>query len=358
LRDPRLSKDQRRSNVNSGGARSAGRPTFLFLDPPEHDRLRRLVMHQFTPRRVAGMHDRIGALVERLLDAQRGRDELDVVGDFAYPLPVTVICELLGVPAADESRFHAWADVLAHSLDPEPGREVTQEAVEGAQRELSAYMAHLIAARRADPGDDMLSALAVGDDPAGRMDDPDLVATMVLLLIAGHETTVNLITNGTLTVLRNPAELHRLRHDPELAPTLIEELLRYEPPVHFAARYALADIDVRGVTIPRGAGIRLVYAAGNRDPERFDDPDVFRPDRSDNQHFGFGGGIHYCVGAPLARIETELALATLARRLENPRLLADPPPYRPNAVLRGPARLPVAFDRLRDEGVFGTPIVR
>jgi cytochrome P450 len=346
LHDPRMSKDQRKTEIPLVGAQRIEPRPFLFLDPPEHDRLRRLVMRQFTPARVNAMHDRIVALVDELLDARRDQGRLDVVDDFAYPLPVTVICELLGVPREDESRFHAWADTLAHSVDPDPGEETSLGAMQAAQA-LASYMRGLIATRRAQPTDDLLSGLAAGDE-ADRMDDADLVITMILLLIAGHETTVNLITNGTLTLLRNPTELERLRDHPERIPIVVEEVLRYEPPVQFVTRFALADIAIDDATIPRGSGIRLMLAAGNRDPRRFRDPDHFDPDRPDNEHLGFGGGIHYCVGAPLARIEAQVALTALARRLVNPRLGEDPPPYRPNAVLRGPRHLLVDFDELRD----------
>jgi cytochrome P450 len=346
LHDPRMSKDQRKTEIPLVGAQRIEPRPFLFLDPPEHDRLRRLVMRQFTPARVNAMHDRIVALVDELLDTRRDQDRLDVVDDFAYPLPVTVICELLGVPREDESRFHAWADTLAHSIDPDPGEETSLGAMQAAQA-LASYMRELIAARRAQPTDDLLSGLAAGDE-ADRMDDADLVITMILLLIAGHETTVNLITNGTLTLLRNPTQLERLRDQPQRIPIVVEEVLRYEPPVQFVTRFALTDIAIDGATIPRGSGIRLMLAAGNRDPRRFRDPDHFDPDRPDNEHLGFGGGIHYCVGAPLARIEAQVALTALARRLVNPRLGEDPPPYRPNAVLRGPRHLLVDFDQVRD----------
>jgi cytochrome P450 len=346
LHDPRMSKDQRKTNIPLSGAQRIEPRPFLMLDPPEHDRLRRLVMRQFTPARVNALHDRIVALVDGLLDAHRGQSRLDVVADLAYPLPVTVICELLGVPREDESRFHTWADTLAHSVDPDPGQKTDQAAL-FAGMQLRDYMQNLVAERRVHPRDDLLSGLAGGEDPAGRMNDADLVVTMILLLIAGHETTVNLIANGTLTLLRNPAELERLRDHAERAPVVVEEVLRFEPPVQFINRFALADIEIGGVTIPRGSGMRLILAAGNRDPARFVSPDRFDPDRPDNEHLGFSGGIHYCVGAPLARIEGQVALATLARRLVNPRLVDDPPPYRPNAVLRGPSHLLVDFDQLR-----------
>jgi cytochrome P450 len=347
LHDPRMSKDPRKSDVPLSGAQRIEPRPFLFLDPPEHDRLRRLVMRQFTPARVNAMHERIIALVDDLLDAHAGQNRIDVVNDFAYPLPVTVICELLGVPREDEARFHEWADTLAHSVDPDPGQETAAGAMLAAQQ-LAGYMRGLIEVRREHPADDLLSGLAVGDDPVGRMDDADLVITMILLLIAGHETTVNLIANGALTLLRYPDELARLRDDPGRMPFAIEELLRYEPPVQFVTRFALADIEIAGATIPKGSGIRLITAAGNRDPRRFHDPDRFDPDRPDNEHLGFGGGIHYCVGAPLARLEGLIALKELTRRLVNPRLVEDPPEYRPNAVLRGPRHLLVEFEAMRD----------
>src|SRR5215211_5873052 len=347
LHDPRMSKDQRKTDIPLSGAQRIEPRPFLFLDPPEHDRLRRLVMHQFTPARINALHDRIVALVDELLDAHRGQNRLDVVADLAYPLPVTVICELLGVPREDEARFHAWADTLAHSIDPDPGQKTDQAAL-FAGMELRDYMQQLVADRRAHPRDDLLSGLAGGEDPAGHMDDANLVITMILLLIAGHETTVNLIANGTLTLLRHQAELERLRDYPERAPVVVEEVLRFEPPVQFIARFALADIEIGGATIPRGSGIRLMLAAGNRDPARFVSPDRFDPDRPDNEHLGFSGGIHYCVGAPLARIEGQVALAALARRLVNARLVEEPPPYRPNAVLRGPRHLLVDFDHIQD----------
>ena len=347
LHDPRMGKDQRKSDVPLTGTQRIEPRPFLFLDPPEHDRLRRLVMRQFTPARVDAMHDRVVALVDEMLDAQRDHNQFDVVDNLAYPLPVTVICELLGVPREDESRFHVWADTLAHAIDPDPGEETSMAAVQAAQA-LATYMRELIAKRRAHPTDDMLSDLAVGDDPAGSMDGANLVITMILLLIAGHETTVNLISNGTLTLLRHPVELERLRDDPGRAAIVVEEVLRYEPPVQFVTRFALTEVEMAGVTIPRGAGVRLMLAAANRDPRRFADPDRFDPNRPDNEHFGFSSGIHYCVGAPLARIEGQVALTALARRLVNPRLAEDPPPYRPNAVLRGPSHLSVDIDGIRD----------
>jgi len=249
--------------------------------------------------------------------------------------------ELLGVPREDEPRFQAWATQLATALEPDARHdEASRHRTVAAFDAISGYMRALIREKRRRPTADLLSALAV-PSPSGKpaMGDFDLISTAILLLVAGHETTVNLITNGMLTLLRHPRELERLRADPERAPRVIEELLRYEPPVHFRTRKALGAIEIAGRTIPKGAPVILLFAAANRDPARFREPDRFDPDREDNQHFGFGGGLHYCVGAPLARIEAEIALVTLCRRLVRPTLLDDPPPYRAGASLRGPSNL-------------------
>lgn len=354
LRDPRLSANddlvtgaKPRPVLTGPDGEPFGGP-FLSQDSPGHDHLRGLVVRQFMPR-VIGMRDHLETLVTGLLDAHRssGPGQFDVVADLAYPLPVAVICELLGVPPEDEPIFHEFAGKLTRGLDPEDSlTEQERVDIAAARTEFRAYLAPLIHDRQLHPGDDLLSGLLSNDDPAGRMNLLDLNVTLGLLLIAGHETTVNLIANGTLALLRNPDALAHLRADPDLAPSLVEEVLRYDPPVQLTGRAALTDIEVAGVTIPRGDKVTLLIAAGNRDPQRFEDPDRFWPERPDNAHLGFGGGIHYCVGAGLARTEAQLMLTAFARRLANPRLLADPPPYRPNMILRGPDRLPVAFDRL------------
>ncbi|MGC5779500.1 cytochrome P450 [Methylobacterium sp. NFXW15] len=330
---------------------NAHRP-LIFRDPPAHDTLRGFVMKEFTIARVNNLHGRVGALVDTLIERCRGRDEVCLVEDLSYPLPVAVICELLGVPEADEPRFHAWATQLATALEPDARRdEEARRATVTTFDAIAAYMRRLIRDKRRHPADDMLSGLARRGDPgAPAMGDVDLISTAVLLLVAGHETTVNLITNGMLTLLRHPQELEKLKSDPERAPRLIEELLRYEPPVHFRTRKALGAIDIAGTTIPQGAPVVLLFASGNRDPQRFPEPDRFDPSREDIQHFGFGGGLHYCVGAPLARIEAEIALVTLCRRLVEPRLMADPPPYRAGASLRGPSNLGIHIS-----GIVETP---
>ncbi|MFB7334847.1 cytochrome P450 [Streptomyces adustus] len=362
LHDPRISSDARNLKDTASsplGAdaqeESALPPSFLRLDPPEHDRLRRMTNRSFgpphCPTRVNDMHGDLVEIVSGLIDGIGSPEHIDLVDQFSYPFPVTVICRLLGVPREDEARFHGWADTIAAGLDPDPDAPDPAERLKrthSARTELGMYLAGLVEERRKNPGNDMLSELATAPGPDGTMTTMELLSTAALLLIAGHETTVNLITNGMLTLLRNPEILGRLRADPKLSVNIVEELLRFEPPVQLVPqRTTLADIEVRGITIPKGASVWLVLAAGNRDPERFDHPDRFDPDRGDIQHLGFGSGIHSCFGAPLARLEAQLALSELARRLENPRLLEDPPPYRQNAVLRGPRHLRIACDGIR-----------
>jgi cytochrome P450 len=356
LHDPRISSD-RRNLDETFAAREPGvsgqPPAFIALDPPDHDRLRRLAMRHFgppgTPDLVEGMRPELAAIVTGLIDALAGRERADLVETVAYPFPVTVICRLLGVPREDEPKFHGWSTEVVETIGPgEDDMAERQRRRERATSALGDYLGGLADARRDDPGDDLLSGLLDAGGEQGGMSRAEVVTTATLLLIAGHETTVNLIANGMLTLLRHPETLERLRQEPELIYGTVEELLRYEPPVHFpATRVALDDITVGDTTIPRGAPIVLALAAGNRDPDHVRAPERFDPCREANQHLGFGGGIHYCFGAPLARLETQIALGELARRLRNPRLVADPPPYRPSSSLRGPRRLVVDFDGVR-----------
>lgn len=353
LHDPRISSDMRKSTHGGGVLAASGSvpatPPFIFTDSPEHTRLRRLIMHQFTPQRIASMRPHIEQTIHALLDTKKQQRQLDLVQDVAYPLPVTIICRLLGVPTEDEPRFRVWSEALVRTLDPTESlsEAEVQQAIQS-RMDLQEYMRQLSVARRAHPQDDLLSGLVAGNDPDDRLSEPDLLATMQLLLIAGHETTVNLITNSMLALLRHSEVFTRLRRIPDLAIPTVEEMLRYDPPVQFRTRTTLAEVPIAGVTIPQGASVILALAAGSRDPDRFVEPDRFWPEREDNEHFGFGGGDHYCVGAPLARLEAVAALKALALRLEAPRLVIDPPPYRRNAALRGPEHLQIAFVRLNE----------
>jgi cytochrome P450 len=362
LHDPRISSDARNIPEVAADAHGPGEepglpPTLIETDPPEHDRIRRLLTWNFGPPHCPGRIDHmlpdmveiVTGEIDAFADKQRsGTIRVDIVDDFAYPFPVTVICRLLGVPGEDEPRFQAMSDALIKAIEPTGGGVVERRRrVTAARADLARYFAELLGARRGRPGDDLLSGLLGYDGPDTPMSRDEVLTNAALLLVAGHETTVNLITNGMLTLLRHPPVLDRLRRgdEPDLAVRVVEELLRYEPPVQFLpTRNALDDIEIAGTTIPKGSPVTLVLAAGSRDPDVVPHPDRFDPDREHNEHMGFGGGVHYCFGAPLARPETQIALTELARRLRNPRLVEDPPPYRPNPVLRGPRHLLVEID--------------
>ncbi|MFE7527120.1 cytochrome P450 [Kitasatospora sp. NPDC057542] len=349
LHDPRISADPRSLTAPSAQpSHETPKPPFLRLDDPEHHRLRSLAMRPFgpphSPGRVDAMRGQITEVTGELLQNLQDRTQIDIVDDFAYPLPVTVICRLLGVPQEDEPQFRQWSDAIVASADVRPDEESSAErdrAGEQARIEMGQYLVNLAEQRRGQPTSDMLSAYINEPDPTMRLTHEELAQTAVLLLIAGHETTVNLITNGVLTLLRHPDQLDRLRREPDLLPAAVEELLRYESPVHMRQRIPLADVDIAGTTLPKGTSVVLVLASGNRDPKRFHDPDRFDPTRPDNQHLGFGSGIHLCYGAPLARIEAQAALGALIPRLTGATLLQDPPPYRHAAMLRGPRHLPI-----------------
>ncbi|PJI99967.1 cytochrome P450 [Streptomyces sp. 2333.5] len=348
LHDPRISSDRRHRTApdETAGAEEALPPSFIGLDDPEHHRLRGLAMRSFgpphTPDRIDGMHEEITRIVQDLIADFQGKERIDVVDDFAYPLPVTVICRLLGVPTEDESRFRLWSDAIVAGFDPTPGEDPVERQRAGteARKAMGLYLGELAERRRGHPSDDMLSAFVNDAGPGGQLTPLETMTTAVLLLIAGHETTVNLITNGMLTLLRHPDALERLRSEPALMPLAVEELLRFEPPVQMLPqRTPLADVEVAGITVPRGSPLILMLASGNRDPRRFSDPDRFDPAREDNQHLGFGSGVHSCFGAPLARLETQIALHELLQHLDTPRLVEDPPEYRRSPVLRGPRHL-------------------
>jgi cytochrome P450 len=356
LHDPRLSSDLRHSTQSGGRLQNAFGPSaflaLIALDPPEHDRLSALAMRHFGPPErpayLEPLRPEIERIVTTLLDQVQGQRQFDFVDDFAYPLPVTVICRILGVPREEEPQFHVWAKAFSESLAQPSEAERRQR--DQAKADLDQYMAGLIAHHRAQPGDDLLSRMATESGPEGPMIDPYLVST-ASLLFAGHETTVNLQANSLLTLLRQPAILERLQSAPELIPGAVEEMLRYESPVQFLpSRTTLAEIPLAGTTIPKGVLVTLALAAGNRDPARFPDPDRFDPERRDNEHLGFGSGIHSCFGAPLARIVGQMAFTELLRRLEQPRLVVDPPPYRPSPALRGPEHLLIAVEGIHASG--------
>ncbi|MBN1094446.1 cytochrome P450 [Blastococcus sp. TML/M2B] len=314
--------------------------SFLFLDPPDHTRLRRLVSKAFTPRTVAELTPMVEKLAEDLLDAAVADDRFEVVGAIAYPLPVTVISRMLGVPEADHVRFAGWSDVLAKSLDDGPMTEHPDDARERrhAGDEFRAYFTALCAERRADPRDDLLSALVQIEHEGDRLTTDELLNTAQLLLVAGHETTVNLIANGTLALLRDDELRAQVAADEKTAAGFVEEVLRLDPPVQMTGRTVLEDLEVPGGVVRAGGRVVLLIAAAGRDPRQHPDPLRMDPTRT-SPHLAFSIGAHYCLGAPLARLEGRVALQALARRMDGARL--GELTYKPNRILRGPATVEV-----------------
>jgi len=350
LRHPRMSSDFRNSELYLVFREMQGidpaterQPSMLFRDPPDHTRLRGLVTKAFTAKRVEDLRPRMERIVDDLLDAALARGEMDVVADLAYPLPVKVICEMLGVPEEDHHRFHAWSADLVVTLDPMVPPDVMARAMVAGEA-FDVYFADLIAKRRRDPKDDLLSALIAAEEEGGRLSEEELLTQLVLLLVAGHETTVNLISNGMLALLRHPDELGRLRADPGLIKTGVEELLRYYPPVQLTGRIPLEDTEIGGVNVRRGQQVVALVGAANRDPAQFDHPDRLDLSREPNRHIAFGGGIHRCLGAALARAEGQVAIGALVRRTASIDALTDEPVWKETITLRGLATLPVTIE--------------
>lgn len=355
VRDHRTGTDETKSNAYAEWVAQGNEPLmrdennsapFLMLDPPDHTRLRGLVTKAFTPKVVEGLRPRAQQLIDGLVDAvvARGDRTMDLIADIAYPLPVTIISEMMGVPTEDHETFQGWSRELARALDPDillPPEVI--EARMRASEEFSDYFRGLIAARRAEPRDDLLSALVAVEEQGDKLTEAELVSTLMLLLIAGHETTVNLIGNGVLALLRNRAQFEKLAADPSLAKSATEEVLRYDAPVQMTIRVAHDDLQFGDFTMGKGEMAILMLAAANRDPETFDDAETFDITRDDARHLAFSSGIHFCLGASLARLEGQVALATLARRLPTMELAVERPEYKENLVLRGLAALPVGF---------------
>ena len=345
LADPLLHKDMRQArdlfdrHTTGGAAVSTfGRELgahMLNSDPPDHTQLRKLVATAFTMRRVELLRPRIEQITDDLLTGIAGQDRVDLVDDFAFPLPVTVICELLGVPQHDRDEFRAWSTALVSADDV--------EVVSKAAQDMAAYLTGLIAGKRDNPADDMLTALTQArDEGDDRLTELELVSMAFLLLVAGHETTVNLIANGVLALLRNPDQLAALRADPALLPGAVEEFLRFESPVNLATlRYTTAPVRLGGVEVPEGEFVLVSLGAGNRDGERFADADRLDVTRAAGGHLAFGHGIHFCLGAPLARLEGQVAIGRLLDRFPGLALATGDIRWRNSTLLRGLESLPV-----------------
>lgn len=348
LRDPRFGQKGLEETLleqfGAGPVQQLYSKFMLFLDPPDHTRLRVLVSKAFTPRVVEGLRPHIQKIVDQLLDAVQGAGAMDIMADLAYPLPVVVICEMLGVPAQDRDQFRPWTSDLAHTLDPymTPPPELVERGNKTAGAVMD-YFRRLIAERRKNLQEDLLSALIAAEEEGDRLSEDELLATCVLLFFAGFETTTNLTGNGTLALLCHPEELRKLKEDPSLIQSAVEELLRYDSPVQMTGRTAKEDIEVGGKTMQKGQEVLTLLGAANRDPAQFPDPDRLDITRSPNRHLAFGHGIHSCLGAPLARVEGQIAIGTLLRRLPGLRRQTDTPEWRETISLRGLQALPVVF---------------
>jgi fatty acid omega-hydroxylase len=363
--DPHVSSDISHSpllRAMSGAdpkADSRAQPkNMIIADPPEHDRMRRQSMRHFGPPHSSDVIPKMEADIQRLcnelLDKAKGKSRIDIVDDYAYPVPVAVICKILGVPLEDEPIFHDWIyDVMAGILDVGPDTATEEGKARAAKGKASAaafaqYMTELIKRYLREPNESMLSKMVNDNGPDGPMPPGEAVANGSLLLVAGHDSTVNTIAHCVLTVLRNPWSLDLLRRRPELIPRATEEVLRLQSAVQtFPSRSALADIEIAGTVIPKGSVIMFLYGAANRDPRQFPNPNKFDLERKDTENLSWGSGIHVCFGGPLARLEVNVALETFLRRVENPRLVVDPPPYRQSNVFRGPRHLLVDIDGVR-----------
>ncbi len=347
LRDPRAIKEPIAAFVAARFGAPVPSVGFSMLDrdPPDHTRLRGLVSKAFTPKMVEQLRPDVQALVDGLLDRVEGAGTMDLIEEFAYPIPVTVICLMLGVPVEDRERFKQWGLDIARGLDAimlPPDSEVARRSMVS-RLALAEYFRELIAERRATPRADVLSGLIAAEEAGDRLSEHELLATCILLLIAGHETTVNLIGNGTLALLRHPDQLRLLRERPALIGGAVEELLRFDGPVQRTARIPDADITLRGCTIPKGELVMPFIGAADRDPAQFPDPDRLDITRTDNRHIAFGLGIHFCLGAPLARVEGQIAINTLLRRLPRLALATERPVFRQSLTLRGLESLRVSF---------------
>jgi cytochrome P450 PksS len=354
LKDDRFVNDPRNARTPEQAAREPWVPkTFrrlqhnmLAVDAPDHMRLRGLVHKAFTPRLIDNMRSRIQALCNELLATVQGRGQMDLIRDYALPLPTSIIAEMLGVPARDRNRFHRWSNALVSMTSSMWGRLKALPRVMAFLR----YIEHLIEAKRADPGDDLTSALLAVHAAGDRLSEDELLSMIFLLLVAGHETTVNLIGNGMLALMEHPEQMDLLRDEPALIKPAVEELLRYDSPVHFASeRYAKEDVTIAGQMIARGDMVHPLLGSANRDELQFDRPDELDITREPNHHVAFGQGVHYCLGAPLARMEGQIAINTLLRRMPDLRLAVprEAVRHRPGMGLHGLHALPVTFARRR-----------
>jgi cytochrome P450 len=351
LRDKRFGKDFVGRMTRRQGKEILDEPVYrsmrhwmLQQDPPDHTRLRGLVVKAFTARRIEDMRPRIQAIVDQALDRVAPQGRMDLIADFAYRLPVTVICEMLGIPREEHEMFHSGARASGQLLDPVPLTRAEIDTANAGHEASEEYFRGLFERRRREPGDDLTTQLVRAEAEGSRLSNEELTANIILLFGAGHETTVNLIGNGLLALHRHPDQLRRLREDPSLVANAIEEFLRYDSSVQVTGRVALEDVTVGATSVAKGDGVLCLLGAANRDPAVYPEPDRLDIARPNIRPLSFGGGIHFCLGAQLARIEAEVAIATLLRRLPGLTLDdAEHPDWRPTFVLRGLNCLPASW---------------
>jgi cytochrome P450 len=317
--------------------------TMFYSDPPYHTRLRGLVNNAFTPNAVEQMRPHVQRMVDSLLDAVQTQGEMDAIHDLAHPLPILVISQMLGLPAEERARFKQWSDDLFAILGSVPHAPEAMERAAQSLAELTDYLTALSHSRRQKPQNDLMSALVGVVEKGQRLTQEELIANVTILLSAGHETTSNLIGNGLLALLRNPDQMQMLRDHPKLVASAVEEMMRYDNPVQIAYRSAAEDVELSGKLIQKGQLVNSVLAAGNRDPERFSEPDRFDISRDEGRHLGFGLGIHFCIGAPLVRLEAQIAFSTILRRFPKLHLATENLEWQEHPIFRGVKSMPLTF---------------
>lgn len=342
LKDPRFIKDI--TKIYGEEYASVFTTNMLFSDPPDHKRLRGLMQKSFTPQIIAGMRDHIQSIADDLLEAVSSQDSMNLIDDYAFLLPIIVISELLGVPVEDRDKFRTWSNSIIEASNQESNDETLIQHM----NEFVQYLGEWFAKVRLNPGNDLISQLLISEEQGDRLSEQELYGVVTLMIIAGHETTVNLIGNGVLALLEHPEQRRLLQEQPELIHSAIEEMLRYNGPVEFStSRWASEDFEFRGKMMSRGDLVIVALDSANRDSEQFNDPDIFDITREKSQHLAFGRGIHLCLGAPLARLEGEIAINTLLRRYPNIELRSDIQAleWRPGMIVRGVKEIPLSLNK-------------
>ncbi|QHJ71931.1 cytochrome P450 family protein [Planococcus halotolerans] len=339
LKEPRFIKDFSKLYGGSMDGMSVFTQNMLFSDPPDHRRLRGLAQKAFTPRVIEGMKERIEEITDQLLNDMKQKEEINLIDDFAFPLPIIVICEILGVPSEDRDKFRIWSNSLIEGSSGEPGVSIYQH-----MNDFIRYLGEWFSETRREPKNDLISKLIAAEEAGDRLTEKELYGLVTLLIIAGHETTVNLIGNSFLNLLKHPEQKELLRRNPELIDQAIEESLRFDGPVEFStSRWASENLQFAGKEIRRGELVVVALNAANRDPDKFQDPNVFDISQEKSPHLAFGTGIHHCLGAPLARLEGKIAISKLLERFPNLRLRIPESEleWRPGMIVRGVKEIPV-----------------